>query len=228
MKEIKFIERQGKDDEELKQIAKYIEGNNEEGRSTIGVLSGNKEKHIGSFAEKVNEMMEKTGEIVFVSLGLASLLAIKDSKEIQLVKTSASISHSVMKTHLISEIEFAIDSDKKISHMDLANSIQKLFENPQKISEKLQPKYVDSCYTPIIESGGNYNLSPITRHKYFLFLYFIFIFYFYILFLYFIFIFIFYFYFYFYLLYFYFIFIIFILFTEKHYLIIKQLKQFRL
>ena len=129
----------------------------------VGIMSSKNEIHVGSFAEKVSTMLLNIkATLVFVSTGLGSLLAIKDKKEVGCLKTAASVSHTVLKSHLIPKIETAIDQQQKITHMALSEQIAELFATPEKISAKLQPKHVDSCYQPIIESGGRYDLNPAT------------------------------------------------------------------
>ncbi len=69
-----------------------------------------------------------------------------------------------------------MDENQKVKHVTLAEKVEKIFEDPTKISKKvfffkefpkteifslkLSKDHVDSCYTPIIQSGGTYNLKP--------------------------------------------------------------------
>jgi hypothetical protein len=67
--EMKFIERQNNDENELNEISSCImRCNTENEKPIIGVLSGNREKHIGSFADNVHKMMENTGKkkLIFI------------------------------------------------------------------------------------------------------------------------------------------------------------------
>ena len=66
----------------------------------------------------------------------------------------------MLKNNLVQEIETIIDENQKKTHAQLADKTEKIFEEPSKISKKLQKEHVDSCYTPIIQSGGSYSLKP--------------------------------------------------------------------
>lgn len=67
-----------------------------------------------------------------------------------------------------------IDSEKKVSHssasslgcllsihdcIDISRDTQALFEAPERISKKLSPLLVTSCYLPSVQSGGKYKLT---------------------------------------------------------------------
>eukprot|EP01094_Clydonella_sp_ATCC50884_P004500 TRINITY_DN1352_c0_g1_i3.p1 TRINITY_DN1352_c0_g1~~TRINITY_DN1352_c0_g1_i3.p1 ORF type:complete len:998 (+),score=358.39 TRINITY_DN1352_c0_g1_i3:113-2995(+) len=95
-----------------------------------------------------------------VTLPFAWCMAMKDTSELKLVRTAASISSTVLRKHLVPDMEEVIDKEVPTTHADLAARVDALFADPQKISPKLVKGVVDRCYTPIIQSGGEYDLRP--------------------------------------------------------------------
>jgi nucleosome binding factor SPN SPT16 subunit len=61
---------------------------------------------------------------------------------------------------LLPTIETVIDEEQKVTHAELAAKTEEVFEDPTRISKKLHPESVDSCYSPFIQSGGVYDLRP--------------------------------------------------------------------
>jgi hypothetical protein len=77
-------------------------------------------------------------------------------------------------------IETIIDQGDKTKHSEIAEMVDKLFQDPSKITTKVShlsvalvrapllmygtvqitPENVDTCYSPIIQSGGVYDLRP--------------------------------------------------------------------
>ena len=50
--------------------------------------------------------------------------------------------------------------EKKIAHEKLAEETEDIFTEPAKLGVKLSPEFLESCYTPIIQSGGKFDLKP--------------------------------------------------------------------
>jgi nucleosome binding factor SPN SPT16 subunit len=50
--------------------------------------------------------------------------------------------------------------EKKIAHEKLAEETEDIFQEPSKLGVKLSPEFLESCYTPIIQSGGKFDLKP--------------------------------------------------------------------
>eukprot|EP01032_Pedospumella_encystans_P025026 gene25026-28292_t len=92
------------------------------------------------------------------SLGL--FLAIKDEFELDLCKRAAVLSNKVMKHGFVQEMESILDNETKITHDALAKKIEEIILDPSKINIKVSVDAVDACYTPIIQSGGNYDIKP--------------------------------------------------------------------
>jgi len=125
--------------------------------SVVGIID---EQHKGPF---VNEWKTALGAArlnqVDVASHISELLASKDINEQKCIRTASSISVVLLKVYLLEQIEVIIDEDKTVPHTEIAEKIDRLFENPAQISPKLIPEVVESCYTPIIQSGGDYNLD---------------------------------------------------------------------
>ena len=50
--------------------------------------------------------------------------------------------------------------EKKIAHEKIAEGTEDIFQEPSKLGVKLSPEFLESCYTPIIQSGGKFDLKP--------------------------------------------------------------------
>jgi len=97
-------------------------------------------------------------EIKDVAHGLAFAMSVKDDNELDLIKKSSVLSNKVMKHGYIKRMEEVIDSEESITHEQLSSYVEEILEDPSKISLKVPKEDVQSCYTPIIQSGGNYDL----------------------------------------------------------------------
>jgi len=64
-----------------------------------------------------------------------------------------------MKHGFITEMESILDNGQKISHDTVANNIEAILMDPSKIGVKVSADVTDSCFNPIIESGGKYDLK---------------------------------------------------------------------
>ena len=99
--------------------------------------------------------------VVDVSAGLGYTMAVKDDAEIELVRLSAYITSRAMRGYLTQEIVDAVDDDKKVTHEELAESVESVFES-EEVRKKLRIKddkfdsqYLESCYTPIVQSSSS-------------------------------------------------------------------------
>lgn len=53
------------------------------------------------------------------------------------MRSAASITTAVLKKHFVSELERIVDEGVKVKHSELADKIDKLLQNPEKISAKV-------------------------------------------------------------------------------------------
>lgn len=121
-----------------------------------------KEDPKGDFAAKFRAALtaESGLQQVETAPGFADLLAVKDSTELACVKRASIFSAVVVQKFLVQQLESIVDEEKKISHEQLAADTEDAFSEPIKLGVKLSPDLLESCYSPIIQSGGNFNLKP--------------------------------------------------------------------
>ena len=103
-------------------------------------------------------------ELVDVSGAWGQLLSVHDAAARACLERAAELTTRVMKKYLVSEMETIIDEAKQHSQQQLADSAEDVIRNPSKIGitalgpkdneVKLSADDADSCYTPIIQSGG--------------------------------------------------------------------------
>jgi nucleosome binding factor SPN SPT16 subunit len=98
-------------------------------------------------------------EIVDVAGGISIVMAVKDKEELDLLKKSSVLSNKVLKHGFVPRIEDVIDNSSKVTHEKLASEIEEILEDPSKIKLNVPKEAVDSCYFPIIQSGGNYDFK---------------------------------------------------------------------
>lgn len=97
--------------------------------------------------------------------GIAGCLSVKDEQEQSFMKLASDCSESVMKDIFVNEMATAIDEERKISHEKLSDKLTNYLYDDKKRSKlkiplKVQQDLLDWCYTPFVQSGGNYELKP--------------------------------------------------------------------
>uniref|UniRef100_A0A7S4NMW4 FACT complex subunit n=1 Tax=Paramoeba aestuarina TaxID=180227 RepID=A0A7S4NMW4_9EUKA len=123
-------------------------------------------KEGGKLAEAWNNFfvayVKKEGlQSASITDGLGGVFSVKEESDIQIIRKSAAITTSTYKKFLLNEIEIAIDEEKRVSHSKLAEKVEDIIMNtPEQITKALMDADIDSCYTPIIQSGAPYNLKP--------------------------------------------------------------------
>jgi nucleosome binding factor SPN SPT16 subunit len=138
----------------------------EGGKQQIGVFLKERTTNIssggilGPWEAKLTEGQEAEDlSLVDVAAGVAFVMSVKDESELDLMKKSSVLSNKVMKHGLVKKMEEVIDSEEAITHEALANYIEEILEDPSKISLKVPKEDVQSCYFPIVQSGGNNDLK---------------------------------------------------------------------
>ena len=129
---------------------------------TLGGLGKEADLESGPLVEIWKELAGKglsDMKQVNIQSGIGRMFAVKERDDISKVTTGASITSQVLKKFLIPELEEAIDSEAKVKHSKIAENIEDIIFNPEKINKMLTADDVDSCYTPIIQSGP-YDLLP--------------------------------------------------------------------
>ena len=127
--------------------------------ATVATLQ--KEKPLGDFATGWRAALGESGlAVVELGTGLAELLAPKDDKEVGFIKRAGIFSAMVMHKHLVQKIEDVVEKDKKVTHEALAQGAEDAFAEPLKLGVKLPAELLEPAYTPIIQSGGEFDLKP--------------------------------------------------------------------
>lgn len=138
------------------------------GKSNIALGVLEKEWELNSSTNKANSAVvggwqnflntNKQVVRVDVSVGLGVVMANKDSEEIDLLRKCSVLTNKLLKHGFIPRLEEIIDKEVQISHEALSNEIEGMIEDPSKINLKIPQEQVQSCYNPIIQSGGDYDL----------------------------------------------------------------------
>ncbi|KAL5106909.1 hypothetical protein TcWFU_006087 [Taenia crassiceps] len=118
--------------------------------------SGNGEK-LGLFSKEV----ERNSESEFsksVASTLNHFFAAKEEIEVQYIRKASEVTCILFSKHLKEKIMDVIDDDKKVSHQSLSDGCQEALKNKD-LTRGYEQEFLEICYDPIIQSGGNYNLK---------------------------------------------------------------------
>ncbi|KAI9251558.1 FACT complex subunit-domain-containing protein [Sporodiniella umbellata] len=130
----------------------------------VGVVV--KDKFVGKNIEewkKACSTYNKNYEEVDISSAIAICLSEKDEEE-RAVRVAAKVSSNLMQYYFVPEMSTLIDEEKPITHEKLSDMTETALEDPKLIARiKLPPEVenkdeLDWCYTPIVQSGGKYDL----------------------------------------------------------------------
>ncbi|CAG0919160.1 unnamed protein product [Notodromas monacha] len=123
--------------------------------STIGTFV--KDKARGEFIKAWATALEEAKiSKTDISSDVGLLLAVKEDLELSIMRRSAQITVDVFTKFLRDTIMSVVDAEKKMKHNKLAESTEQALQNKKFVSD---PKNVEVCYPPIIQSGGHYNLK---------------------------------------------------------------------
>ena len=114
--------------------------------------------NVARWENKLKDPSSKT-EIVDVTGGISIVMAVKDKEELDLLKKSSVLSNKVLKHGFVPRIEEVIDNETIVTHEKIASEIEEIIEDPSKINLNVPKNNVESCYFPIIQSGGNYDFK---------------------------------------------------------------------
>ncbi|KAJ1431655.1 FACT complex subunit-domain-containing protein [Ochromonadaceae sp. CCMP2298] len=119
-----------------------------------------KSTHEGSFIPSWLGFVDQSQlEKIELAPALGLFLAQKDEAELDLCKRAAVLSNKVMKHGFVQAMETAVENATKVSHDALTQQVEEIIMDPSKISIKVAQDAVDSCYNPIIQSGGHYDIK---------------------------------------------------------------------
>lgn len=128
--------------------------------SSVGLFA--KDKFPGDFYDEcVNKIFK--GEVKLekhdISPAIAYILAVKEETELQLIQKACNATETTYSNVLCKELTAIIDKEKKVPHKKLSNKLHEaISKNSRRFLDGLDSNLVETCYNPIIQSGGNYNL----------------------------------------------------------------------
>ncbi|KAG0173480.1 FACT complex subunit spt16 [Apophysomyces sp. BC1015] len=108
----------------------------------------------------------KSFESVDIAPAISACLAVKDEEEVRKMRTAAKLSSNMMKYYFMTEMEGIVDAEKPVKHETLSEQAENVLEDPKMAKRIRMPAEVDNiddvewCYSPIIQSGGKYDLRP--------------------------------------------------------------------
>jgi len=155
--EIKLLVRDKVDNKD--NFEKILDGikNSGEGRK-IGVFGKEKfeSKFVNSwYKEFDNEDFEK----VDIKSSFCWFMAAKDEQEQKSIKQACLITQKIFKDVYRKRLMEIINDDKKVKHSRISKEIDNSYENNKELKLGVSLQDVDSCYPPIIQSGGKYSLK---------------------------------------------------------------------
>jgi nucleosome binding factor SPN SPT16 subunit len=173
-KKCRILEQIGKDTSPLViklqlHISNKADKNAANIQNFVKMLKGSKNgKRCGTIPEKsegatsglttgLQQALKKSGLETGIDVynGFAAVLAIKDAMARDCISKAADYSGKILRKFLVPKIEDVIDKEEKIAQSDLADQTEDAIKDPAKIGvTTLNPADLDSCYSPIIQSGS--------------------------------------------------------------------------
>jgi len=122
-----------------------------------------KEKQVSAFSNEVEGFLQKLSP-TYVEIGplVQECLCVKESDELEIVRKAGKVA-VWFEDKVIMEVENIIDNEAKTTHAEISKKIENMLENDTKNLEavtKVDKQFADLSYTPIIQSGGGYDLRP--------------------------------------------------------------------
>lgn len=158
-----------KNKESLSKLVELLKVDGQEPKA-IGHIS--KDKYKGKLIDEWNEVTANE-QLNFADCSqfLSHAMEIKDSDELASVRVAAK-SSTVMMDVFANEMMVIVDEEQKTSHLQLSEKIEDKIDSNKwytksALGKKLlvpdkefDPSYLDWCYSPIVQSGGEYDLRP--------------------------------------------------------------------
>ncbi|KAI8834781.1 FACT complex subunit SPT16 N-terminal lobe domain-containing protein [Chytriomyces cf. hyalinus JEL632] len=156
--------RRGKDDAANKVLFEDVAKLVKEAGGKVGVIAKDKQK--GKFIDEWKAVLAaQSVEEVDVASGIASSMAVKDSEDLKNLQMAGNLTSAVIKNFFVKEFLAIVDTGKKVTHEALSMQTEDVLLNEKKRLKMRFPKEAELdlaewCYTPIIQSGGKYDLKP--------------------------------------------------------------------
>ena len=140
----------------FQKLIEVIKNSGENSKPIVGSIL--KESNDSGLVGAWEQQFLKGMELVDCSPGLSFVLAVKDETELDFMKKSSVLSNKLMKHGCIT-VEEIIDESAVITHEALAQKLDDMIEDPSQIGLKIPKDDVASCFFPIVQSGGVYDLK---------------------------------------------------------------------
>lgn len=140
------------------------------GDAKIGIIA--KDTHKGKFVDEWTEILGPEGLLTADAALLVSQASeLKDNEEFGNTRVAAKVSAVLMDT-FANEMMVVVDEELKTKNSDLADKIEAKIDSNKWYSKndlgkkllasdkEFDPDLVDWCYSPIVQSGGDYDLKP--------------------------------------------------------------------
>ncbi|KAG5439124.1 hypothetical protein PCANB_001423 [Pneumocystis canis] len=158
--------RRSKQPTESAEVLKKIVSVMENAGKRVGILA--KDVFKGKFSDEWRSVYRSEAfEEVDVSMGIAMVMAVKEDDELKCIRMACKASVVLISTYFVDKMSTIIDEEEKMPHSRLAEMVERKLEDDtfllskeMKISPDFDPEQLEWCYTPIIQSGGNYDLRP--------------------------------------------------------------------
>lgn len=152
---IKVLHR-NKADKDVDNFATIIDAMKQAG-SRLGYFA--KDKFDGVFFDGWKDAVDNGGfEKVDLTAKFSQFFAVKDSTEIELCKNAGTAASNLWASSRTRIVEI-IDQDKKVKHSKVSADIDSTVGAPEVQGPVLSKAQIDTAYTPIIMSGGNYSFK---------------------------------------------------------------------
>jgi len=153
---IKLIVRD-KSDKDKKNIEKLIEIVSRDDQKSFGEFS--KDRYKNDFiVEFRKNLQELNFQSIDITAQFAYIMAVKEENEIETIRKACGVTVEIFNKFVKDQLTNIIDSEKRVKHSKFGDSIEKTIED-KKYTKNLDRNMLEMCYTPIIQSGGNYNLK---------------------------------------------------------------------
>jgi len=142
-------------------IRAKLEAESDMSKLKIGKLV--KERQVSPFSSEVEGFLQKLSA-TNVEIGplVQECLCVKESDELEIVRKAGKVA-VWFEDKVIMEVENIIDNEAKTTHSAISKKIENMLESDTKSLEamtKADKQFADLSYTPIIQSGGEYDLRP--------------------------------------------------------------------
>lgn len=135
--------------------------------SKVGIIA--KDSFQGKFInewEPIWKSAKEGLETVDIASALSQAFEIKDEDELKKLRLASKLSTSFM-DFFQNEMVGIVDDEAKISNNQLSEKVENKIDDEKylntlkkKLSSELDINQLDWCYTPIVQSGGKYDLRP--------------------------------------------------------------------